>query len=61
MQGLTHLSLRDRSLRGLVQLFQRLRIVTEIGFAANKDNGQTWAKVQNLRDPLLTSCQYMRA
>jgi hypothetical protein len=50
--GSTYLSLCDGSLRGLVQLFHSLRIVTKIGFAANKDDGKTWAEVQNLRDPL---------
>ncbi len=51
---ITHLCWCDRFLGCLVQLFDRLAIFAKIGFAANKDNGKTWAEVQNLRDPLST-------
>ena len=62
MGGPTHLSLCNRPLRGLVQFFHGLGIVTKIGFAANEDDGETWAEVQNLRDPLLMgSCQHVQS
>jgi hypothetical protein len=58
MCGPTHLSLCNWSLGGLVQFFHGLRVVAKIGFAADKDDREAWAEVQNLRDPLsMGSCQ----
>ena len=47
----------DRLLRSFVQLFNCLRVVTEILFASNQNNGQALAKMQDFRDPLKVICQ----
>lgn len=43
---------RDRLLARLTQLFNCLRVVAQILLAANQDDGQALAKVQNLGNPL---------
>jgi hypothetical protein len=48
----THLFECDGSLRGLVQLINRLLVVTEIDLAANQNDRKALAEVKNLRDPL---------
>jgi hypothetical protein len=51
---LTYLLVGDGLLRRLVQLLDRLGVKPQILLAANKDDGQTRAEVQNLGDPLST-------
>jgi hypothetical protein len=48
----TNLLWGDRLLGSLVQLLNRLLVEAQILLAANKDDGQALAKVQNLGDPL---------
>lgn len=49
---------RNGLLAGLAKLLDRLLIVSEILLAADEDDGETLAEVQNLGDPLLKStCQ----
>lgn len=47
----------DRLLTRLVKLLDRLLVVPEIFFAADKDDRETAAEMQDLRDPLLSTCQ----
>ena len=42
----------DRLLRGLVQLLDGLLVVAQILLAADEDDGQAGAEVQDLGDPL---------
>jgi hypothetical protein len=42
----------DWLLRSLVQLLNRLLVVSQILLAANQDDRQTLAEVKDLRDPL---------
>ena len=42
----------DRLLTGLSELLDGLLVVSQILLAANKDDRETLAEVQNLRDPL---------
>jgi hypothetical protein len=44
---------RDGLLARLAQLLDGLGVVAEILLAANQNDGQALAEVQNLRDPLL--------
>lgn len=48
----TYLLGRDGLLAGLAKLLDGLLVVTEILLAADEDDGQTLAEVQDLRDPL---------
>jgi len=48
----THLLRRHGLLRGLVQLFNRLLVVSKILLASNEDNGEALAEVQDFGDPL---------
>lgn len=48
----TYLVGRDGLLGGLVQLFIGLRVVTKIHLAANKDDGQALAEMEDLGNPL---------
>jgi hypothetical protein len=45
----------DRLLGCLCQLFDRLRIVSQIAFAADKDDRKTLAEMKDLGNPLLIS------
>jgi len=47
------LLLSDGLLGSLVELLDRLRVVSEIRLAAHEDDGQILTEVQNLGDPLL--------
>lgn len=48
----TYLILSDGCLRGLVKLFDRLRVVSEILLASDENNGQALAEMKDLGDPL---------
>lgn len=53
MSDSTYLLGRDGLLAGLAKLLDGLLVVTEILLAADEDDWQTLAEVQDLRDPLL--------
>jgi hypothetical protein len=50
--AVTDLLGRNRLLGSLVQLLNRLLVEAQILLAANEDDGQALAEVQNLGDPL---------
>lgn len=52
LNGRTYLFRSNGLLRGLVELFDGLLIVTQILLAANKDDRKALAEVKDLRDPL---------
>jgi hypothetical protein len=52
VQADTNLLWGHRLLGGLVQLLDRLLVEAQILLAADEDDGQALAKVQNLGDPL---------
>lgn len=59
----THLFESDGSLRSLVQLINRLLVVTEINLASNQNDRKALAEVKNLGDPLkdyikVSGCPY---
>ena len=49
----TNLLFSDRTLIDPPKLIDRLRVIPQVLLAADKDDGQAVAKVQDLRDPLL--------
>ena len=49
----TNLLFSDRTLINPPKLIDRLRVIPQVLLAADKDDGQAVAKVQDLRDPLL--------
>ena len=49
----TYLLRGNGLLARLPQLLDRLRIVSQILLAANKDDGETLAEVEDLGDPLM--------
>jgi hypothetical protein len=51
-EGETDLLGSDWLLRGLVKLLNGLLVVTEILLAANEDDGEALAEVQDFGDPL---------
>ena len=50
--GMTNLLGGDGLLRGLCELLDGLRIVTEIALAADENDGKTLAEVKDFGDPL---------
>jgi predicted NBD/HSP70 family sugar kinase len=50
--GCTDLLWSHRLLRSLVELLNRLLVVAQILLAANKDDGQALAEVEDFGDPL---------
>lgn len=44
---------RHRLLRGLMKLFNGLRVKSQVFLAANQDDGQALAEVQDFGDPLV--------
>lgn len=57
----TYLLGRDGLLARLPELLDRLRIVSQILLAANKDDGKTLAEVKHLRDPLYACQRFVTA
>lgn len=51
-EGAAHLFWRDGPLACLPELFDDLGVTTEILLAADENDGQVLAKVQDFRDPL---------
>lgn len=52
VSGLTHLFGGYGLLRGFGELLDSLRIVTKIALAADENDGETLAEVQDFGDPL---------
>lgn len=60
--AITYLLRRDGLLTGLAKLLNGLRIISQILFAADKNDGKTLAEMENLGNPLqLSTCQSLAA
>ena len=53
VMGYSYLLRGDRLLRGLVELFNGLLVVSQILLAADEDDGEARAEMEDLGDPLL--------
>ena len=52
MKKMNYLFRADRLLAGLAKFLSGLGVVSQVLLAPDEDDGQTLAKVQDLRDPL---------